>query len=62
VKLGPFVDTGKISDSSPVLGARNWLWDIGVQTKLRVLGVGVTVSYGKDLRTGHNAFYATLTR
>jgi tetratricopeptide (TPR) repeat protein len=62
VKLGPFVDTGKISDSSPVLGARNWLWDIGVQIKLRVLGVGVTVSYGKDLRTGHNAFYATLTR
>ena len=61
VKLGPFVDAGKISDSSAVLGAKNWLWDIGVQTKLRVLGIGVTVSYGKDLRRGNNAFYATLS-
>jgi hypothetical protein len=61
VKLGPFVDVGKIGDSSAALGAKEWLWDIGVQTKLRVLGFGVTVSYGKDLRRGNNAFYATLS-
>jgi hypothetical protein len=30
---------------------------MGAQAKLRVLGVGVTFIYGKDLRTGNNAFY-----
>jgi tetratricopeptide (TPR) repeat protein len=59
VKLSPFLDTGRITDPLPGLGAERWLWDTGVQVKLRVLGIGVTFVYGKDLRTGHNAFYAT---
>jgi hypothetical protein len=29
---------------------------------LRVLGVGVVFVYGKDLRTGNNAYYATIAR
>lgn len=62
VKLGPFVDTGKITDPDPQLGLPKWLVDLGAQVKLRVLGVGVAVSYGKDLRTGNNAFYAMLGR
>jgi tetratricopeptide (TPR) repeat protein len=59
LKLGPFLDTGKITDPLPGLGSRQWLWDTGLQAKFRVLGVGVTFIYGKDLRSGHNAFYAT---
>ncbi len=62
VKLSPFVDTGKITDPGGTLGARTWLWDTGVQAKLRVLGVGVTFVYGKDLRTGNNAYYFTAGR
>ena len=62
VKLGPFLDSGKITGSSGTLGAHNWLWDTGLQAKLRVLGVGVTFVYGKDLRTGNNAFYFTAGR
>ncbi len=62
LKVGPFVDAGTIHDSSPGLGSQKWLWDTGAQAKLRVLGVGVTFSYGKDLRTGNNAFYTTLAR
>jgi hypothetical protein len=62
VKLSPFVDTGKIIDSSGTLGARTWLWDTGVQAKVRVLGVGVSFVYGKDLRTGNNAYYFTAGR
>ena len=62
LKLGPFVDSGSIRDSSPVLGSQKWLWDTGAQAKLHVLGVGVTFSYGKDLRSGNNAFYTTLIR
>ena len=62
VKLGPFLDNGKITDPSPGLGSQKWLWDTGAQAKLRILGVGVTVIYGKDLRSGNNAFYVTAHR
>jgi len=64
VTLGPFVDTGKITDpdSGSTLGSEKWLWDTGAQTRLRLLGVGVVFSYGKDLRTGNNAFFATVSR
>jgi hypothetical protein len=60
VKLGPFLDTGKITDASTGLGSQKWLWDLGAQVKLRVLGVGVAFSYGKDLRSGNNAFYVSM--
>ncbi|HEY6937779.1 MAG TPA: tetratricopeptide repeat protein [Terriglobales bacterium] len=62
LKLGPFLDTGKITGSSPGLGAPDWLWDTGIQAKLRVLGARFTVSYGKDLRSGNNAVYLTVGR
>jgi hypothetical protein len=62
LKISPFLDSGKITDGSTALGSRNWLWDTGAQAKLRVLGVGVTFIYGKDLRTGNNAFYFTAGR
>jgi hypothetical protein len=60
VKLGPFVDTGKITDSSAGLGSHKWLWDLGVEAKVRVFGVGVVFSFGKDLRSGNNAFYVSM--
>ena len=60
LKLGPFVDTGKITDTNPGLGSHQWLLDVGAQAKLRVFGVGVIFSYGKDLRSGNNAFYVTM--
>ena len=59
VKLSPFIDTGRITDPLPGLGSAGWLCDTGLQLKLRVLGVGVTLVYGRDLRSSHNAFYAT---
>lgn len=62
LKMGPFLDTGKITDPSSTLGSHKWLWDAGVQTKLRVFGTGVVFSYGKDLRSGNNAFYLTMLR
>jgi hypothetical protein len=60
VKLGPFLDTGKITDPSPGLGSHRWLWDLGAQAKVRVFGVGAVFSYGRDLRSGNNAFYVTM--
>jgi hypothetical protein len=63
VKLGPFLDNGAIADSSAVFGSRRWLWDSGVQCKVRILG-GITAvfSYGRDLRGGKGAFYGTVLR
>lgn len=62
LKLGPFIDTGKIADPAAALGTQEWLVDSGAEVKIRVLGVGAAFTYGKDLRTGNNAFYVTLAR
>jgi tetratricopeptide (TPR) repeat protein len=62
LKLGPFVDSGKITDSVPGLGSQKWLWDVGAQAKVRVFGIGVVFSYGKDLRSGNNALYVSMRR
>src|SRR4029079_1316240 len=50
LKLGPFLDSGKITDPSSGLGSQTWLWDLGAQAKVQALGVGIVFSYGKDLR------------
>jgi tetratricopeptide (TPR) repeat protein len=66
LKLGPFLDIGKITDPSTGATAppawSKWLFDIGAQAKLRVFGSGVVFSYGKDLRSGNNAFYVMLLK
>jgi tetratricopeptide (TPR) repeat protein len=60
IKLGPFVDNGAIADASRLFGSQQWLWDAGVQCKIRVLGgVTVALSYGRGLRDGRNVFYGT---
>jgi tetratricopeptide (TPR) repeat protein len=63
VKLGPFLDSGAIADSSGLFGSQRWLWDSGLQCKVRILG-GVTVvfSYGQNLRGGKGVFYGTVLR
>ncbi len=61
-RLGPFLDTGRVFNPSPGLAPDKWLWDTGVQAKVQALGFGVAFIYGKDLRSGRNAFYATVGR
>jgi tetratricopeptide (TPR) repeat protein len=62
--LGPLFDIGKITDPNTQLGAalgsQQWLFDTGAQAKVRVLGSGFVFSWGRDLRTGNNAWYVTL--
>jgi hypothetical protein len=63
VRLGPLLDTWRIYDPSGYFGSRNWLWDTGVQTKIRLLGsVEFVLGYGKDLRTGNNSFFTKVSR
>lgn len=59
-KAGPFLDSGKIADPSGDFGSRRWLFDAGLEIKVEVLGTAsIEFFFGKDLRTGANAFYAT---
>jgi tetratricopeptide (TPR) repeat protein len=63
LKMGPFLDTGRTYDPSGFFGSSKWLWDTGAQVKIRVLGgVEVVLGYGKDLRSGTNSFFTTVTR
>jgi tetratricopeptide (TPR) repeat protein len=60
LKFGPLLDIGKITDPGTELGSHEWLFDLGAQIKVRVFSTTVALSYGRDLRTGNNAFYAAL--
>jgi tetratricopeptide (TPR) repeat protein len=63
LKVGPFLDTGRTYDPSAFFGSPKWLWDTGAQAKIRVLGgVEVVLGYGKDLRSGRNSFFTTVTK
>ncbi len=63
MKLGPFLDSGSVADSSGLFGSQRWLWDAGAQCKVRVLGsLIVVLTYGRDLRGGRNVFYGTVLR
>src|SRR5882762_1985853 len=63
VKLGPFLDSGAVADSSGLFGSQRWLWDTGAQCKVRLLGsLTIVLSYGRDLRGERNVFYGTVLR
>ncbi|HEV2488328.1 MAG TPA: tetratricopeptide repeat protein [Candidatus Acidoferrales bacterium] len=63
VKLGPLLDTGNVYDPSGFFGSPRWLWNTGLQTKIRVLdSAEIILGYGKDLRSGRNSFFATFSR
>ncbi len=63
VKLGPFLDNGDIYDPSGFFGSPKWLSDTGMQAKIRLLGsFEFVLGYGKDLRSGNNTFYTTVSR
>ena len=58
VRLGPFFDSGKITDSTGDFGSERWLFDTGLELKVRVLGQAtIELFFGKDLRTGAGTFY-----
>ena len=61
-RLGPFLDSGKVCDPSGYFGAQKWMWDTGAQLKIRMLGsFEFVLGYGKDLRSGRNSFFTTVS-
>ena len=41
LQLGPLLDIGKSTDPVPGLGSHEWLYDTGMQAKVRLLGAYV---------------------
>jgi len=63
LKAGPILDSGDIYDPSGYFGSPKWLWDTGIQAKVRLLSsFEFVLGYGKDLRSGKNSFFTTVSR
>lgn len=62
LEAGPFFDTGRIGGAG-AWGSRGWLFDAGMQMRVRTLGgINVTLLYGRDLRGGRGLFFADASR
>ncbi len=62
IKAGPLLDIARVGAPTSGLAPREWLVDIGAEVKLSVLGTGVVLTYGRDLRNGNNAFYGSVAQ
>lgn len=59
IQAGPLLDIGKMAASASALSNGQWLVDVGVEARLSVLHTSVVFSWGRDLRSGANAFWGT---
>ncbi|HEX8984802.1 MAG TPA: hypothetical protein VF767_05200 [Bryobacteraceae bacterium] len=61
VRFGPFFDTGRVWGAPGArFGYAGWMFDAGLQAELRFPGLArIVFTWGKDLRTGRNVWYAT---
>ena len=59
IKAGPLLDIARVTAPTIGLAPRRWLIDIGAEVRLTVLGTGVVLTYGHNLRNGNNAFYGS---
>ncbi len=59
IKAGPLLDVARTGGPTGGLGAGGWLYDVGVEARITVLGASVVLTYGHDLRSGNNAFFGT---
>lgn len=60
VHAGPLLDIGRMGAPTPGLSADQWLFDPGFEARLTVLHTSVILSYGRDVRSGANAFYGSV--
>jgi tetratricopeptide (TPR) repeat protein len=60
VQAGPLFDIGRMGAPTSGLADNQWLFDAGIEARVTVLGTRVILSWGRDLRTGHNAVFSTV--
>lgn len=59
--VGPFLDSGDAYDPSGFFGSRQWMWDTGLQTKIRVLRrAEIVLGWAITLRSARSSFFATV--
>lgn len=56
---GPLLDIGRMAAPVAGLSTQQWLVDAGLEARITVLHTSVVLSYGRDLRSGANAFYGS---
>lgn len=62
VTVGPFLDSGDAYDPSNYFGSRQWMWDTGLQTKIRVLHrAQIVLGWAVTMRSASNSFFATVS-
>lgn len=60
--VGPFLDSGDAYDPSSYFGSRRWMWDSGLETKIRFLGrAQIILGWGITLRSARSSFFATVS-
>ncbi len=60
IQAGPLLDIGKMTAPTSGLSAGQWLFDTGVEIRLTIFHTSIVLSYGRDLRSGANAFFGTV--
>jgi hypothetical protein len=60
IHAGPLLDVGKMTAPTAGLSSGEWLVDTGLEARLTVLHTSVVLSWGRDLRSGTNAFWGTV--
>jgi tetratricopeptide (TPR) repeat protein len=60
--VGPLFDSGDAYDPSHYFGSRQWMWDSGLQTKIRVLHrAQIILGWAIALRSARSSFFATVS-
>ncbi|HEY2859745.1 MAG TPA: hypothetical protein VGJ21_15095 [Terracidiphilus sp.] len=62
IKAGPLLDIGRAAAPTAGLAPQRWLFTAGAKAKVTVFGIGAVFTYGRDLRSGTNAFFATVAQ
>ena len=61
--VGPFYDTGNMTEADGRFGSRGWMHDAGLSVTLKTFsGLAWTLVYGRNLRDGGGVFYAAASR
>lgn len=59
IQAGPLFDVGRMGSPNTSLSTDQWLFDSGIEARITILGTRVVLTWGHDLRSGHNAFFGT---
>lgn len=61
VRAGPWLDAGRAFAPTAALSTNEWLVGAGGEVRINLLGAGLVLTYGRDMRLGTNAFFITFS-